>query len=125
MRMSMFTKDPRTGKMMIFRSSPKVFLHFHPSFLHIRFDFSSEDCTDLGLIGGGVQITLEHFFTAAAEVGVIEDIGGIAPRCLFVGLPDQELMNHNLTAGFFLEDAAIQQGTWPPEGIMRESLWER
>ena len=43
-------------------------------------------------IGGGGQITLEHFFTAAAEVGVIEDIGRIAPQCLFVGLPDQELM---------------------------------
>ena len=118
----MFTKDPRTGKMMICRSSPKAFLHFHPSFLYIRFDFGSEDCPDLGLIGGGGQITLEHFFTAAAEVGVIENIGGIAPRRLLVGLPDQ---NHNLTAGFFLEDAAIQQGTRPPEGIMRESLWER
>ena len=125
MKMSMFTKDPRTGKMLICRSSPKVFLHFHPSFLYIRFDFGSEDCPDLGLIGGGGQITLEHFFTAAAEVGVIEDIGGIAPRCLLVGLPDQELVNHNLTAGFFLEDTALQQGTRPPEGIMRESSGER
>lgn len=46
----------------------------------------------MDLIGVGGQITLEHFFTAAAEVGVIEDIGRIAPQCLFVGLPDQELM---------------------------------
>ena len=46
----------------------------------------------MDLIGVGGQITLEHFFTAAAEVGVIEDIGRIAPQFLFVGLPDQELM---------------------------------
>jgi len=75
-----------------------MILYFFPTFLDVVSDFGGEEIADLLLIVRVEHIAFDKFLTAGAEISMIDDVGRITTTLFFVGLPKQELMEHDFLA---------------------------
>ena len=88
-----------------------MILYFFPTFLDVISDLSGEEVADLLLIVRVEHIAFDKFLTAGAEVGMIDDVGRIAATLFLVGLPKQELMQHDLLTRYLSIYMALQEFT--------------